>query len=63
MARARASFKQADMVRAVKAALACGLEVVRTEISPDGRIILVHPAAAGAPVNYASDFDRFEAEL
>ena len=42
MARTPATFKQADLVRAVKAALACGLDVVRTEIAADGRIVLVH---------------------
>ena len=50
------------MVRAVKAARACGLEVVRTEIGPDGRIILVHNVDAGNGAR-ANDFDRWEAEL
>lgn len=42
MARTAATFKQADLVRAVKAARSCGLDVLRTEISADGRIVLVH---------------------
>ncbi|MDE1914891.1 MAG: hypothetical protein KGJ57_00100 [Sphingomonadales bacterium] len=42
VARAPSSFKQADLVRAVKAVQACGLDIVRTEISPDGRIIIHH---------------------
>lgn len=44
MAKTCATFKQADLVRAVKAARAAGLEIARTEIAPDGRIILVHHA-------------------
>ncbi|WP_416356356.1 hypothetical protein ACLNGM_20335 [Aureimonas phyllosphaerae] len=35
-------FRQADYVRAVKAAKAAELEIHRTEIHPDGRIVLVH---------------------
>jgi hypothetical protein len=46
MSRAPATFKQADLVRAVKAALAAGLVVERTEITRDGRIVLVHKADA-----------------
>lgn len=41
-------FRQADYVRAVKAAKAAELEIHRTEIHPDGRIVIVHrtePAA------------------
>jgi hypothetical protein len=44
MARTRSplKFKQADVTRAVKAALASGLRVLRTEVEPDGKIVLVH---------------------
>jgi hypothetical protein len=44
MSRVPATFRQSDLIRAVKAALACGLHVVRTEIGRDGRIVLVHAA-------------------
>lgn len=50
MARGPATFKQADLVRAVKAARTCHLNVVRTEISPDGKIILHHCDSA-EPLN------------
>lgn len=46
MSRGPATFKQCDVVRAVKAAHAAGLDVTRTEIGPDGRIVLVHKADA-----------------
>jgi hypothetical protein len=48
MPRASATFKQADVVRAVKAVRAAGLEVERTEIGRDGRIVLIHKADARA---------------
>ena len=60
MARTPATFKQADVVRAVKAARSCGLEVVRTEITADGRIVLVHHAENNSvPLN---DFDSWKAK-
>jgi hypothetical protein len=57
MARTPANFKQTDMVRAVKAALAAGLDVVRTEISPDGTIRLIHSDCSPVP---ASPFDEWK---
>jgi hypothetical protein len=48
MPRASATFKQADVVRMIKAARAAGLEVARTEIAPDGRIVLVHKSEPSA---------------
>jgi hypothetical protein len=55
MSRTVATFKHADVVRAVKAARAVGLDVVRTEIAPDGRIVLVHRADASPAL--ASPYD------
>lgn len=54
----RAHFRQADLTRAVRAARAGGLAVVRTEIEPDGRIVLIHAAAAEPP---ATPFDEWRA--
>ena len=49
-----ASFRQADVRRAWAAARKDGKEVVRTEIRPDGRIVLVHKAdVAIAPADAA----------
>jgi hypothetical protein len=38
----RAAFRQVDLTRAVKGAIAGGLPVVRSEISSDGSIRLWH---------------------
>jgi integrase len=43
---ARPTFRQSDLVRAIRASHKGGLEIARTEIDPDGRIILIHAAAA-----------------
>ena len=57
MSRAPSTFRQGDVTRAVKAARAAGLDVVRTEIDRDGRIVLVHKAdAAPAPVDEFSEW-------
>lgn len=62
MARRPATFKQDDLSRAVKAVRAAGLDVARTQILPDGTIVLIHTpeVTSTGPV---SDFDRYEAEL
>jgi len=58
--RGQLRFRQADLVRAVRAAKACGLDVVRTEIGTDGKIVLVHALdVAAAP---ASPFDEWKAK-
>lgn len=46
--RTAATFKQADFERAVKAARASGLDIYRTEVAKDGRIILVHQPIASS---------------
>jgi len=45
MSRARQHFRQTDVTKAIKAAVAAGLAAGRVEVSPDGHIIIV----AGAP--------------
>lgn len=42
----KAAFRQSDLTRAVKGAIAGGLPVVRSEISSDGSIRLWHTEAA-----------------
>lgn len=59
---ARPSFRQADLVRAIRATRKGGLEVARTEIDPDGRIILFHAApTAETEAAPASPFDAWKA--
>ena len=41
MGRARASFRQGDLARALRAARAAGAEVARVEIDRDGKLVLV----------------------
>jgi hypothetical protein len=60
VARTSATFKQADLVRAVKAVRAAGLSVTATQIAPDGTIRLIHTESTART---SSDYDRFEAEL
>lgn len=40
----RATFTQAELTRAIKAAKAAGMAVTRCEIAPDGRIVLSEAA-------------------
>jgi hypothetical protein len=59
MARTPPTFKQADLVRALKAARASGLAVMRTEISPDGRIIIHHSNTG--PIEPEDEFEAWRA--
>jgi len=55
--RAKAAFKQIDVTRAVRGALAGGVPVTRTEITPDGRIVVFHDQPAPRPGNL---FDQWK---
>lgn len=57
---ARPSFRPTDLARAIRACRKGGLEIARTEIDPDGRIILFH-ASAAAEAAPASPFDAWKA--
>ena len=46
MAHARAIFRKADLRRAVEAVIAAGQTVVRVEVDPNGKIVIV---TAGEP--------------
>lgn len=62
MPRARSTFKLADVTRAIRAVEAAGKDVVRTQILPDGTIVLIHGPEVTS-IGPVSDFDRLEAEL
>ena len=44
MARAPSVFKQQDITRAIKGAVAAGVEIARIEIAKDGRIVIITAA-------------------
>lgn len=52
-----AVFHQIDVTRAIRGALASGLPVSRTEIMPDGRIVVFHDQPAARP---NSPFDQWK---
>jgi hypothetical protein len=56
MPRGQCTFRQSDVTRAVKAVVAAGVGVVRVEINPDGKIVIV----AGSPVRDDQDRNRNE---
>lgn len=56
----RAVFRQSDVTRAQKATIAAGLTVARTEIAPDGRIVIYHDAPA--PDDNQSPYEKWRAE-
>lgn len=47
----KAAFRQSDLTRAVKGAIAGGLPVVRSEITRDGNIRLWHTGHESEPEN------------
>lgn len=59
MARGPATFKQVDITRALRAVKAAGLDVVRTEIGADGKIVLHHSEVSSEP---ATPFDEWKAK-
>lgn len=55
MSNRAASFKQIDVTRAAKGALAAGLDVVRMEIDRDGKIVIV--VGNGTATTEKNDWD------
>ncbi|MCD2324975.1 hypothetical protein LQ953_13205 [Sphingomonas sp. IC-56] len=55
----RAHFRPEHLTRALKAAAKAGCTIARSEIDPDGRIVLIHDRpGASAPEN---PFDAWQA--
>jgi hypothetical protein len=61
MSRGPQKFRQTDIVKAVKATKAAGLNVLRIEINPDGKIVVVpgHVGASADPVD-VNEWDSVE---
>jgi hypothetical protein len=57
MARAPSTFRQQDVTRAIRAAIAAGVDIARIEVAKDGRIIIV-TAADTEPKAEANEWDR-----
>jgi hypothetical protein len=58
MARGPSMFRQTDLTRALKAALAAGLDVARCEIEANGKIIIVtSPEVSPGP---RTKFDKWK---
>jgi hypothetical protein len=55
MARAPAAVRQQDVVRAIRAAKAAGVEIQRIEIARDGRIVIITAAEAEQQISTPLD--------
>ena len=51
MARAPSTFRQQDVTRAIKAAVAAGVHIARIEVDKAGRIVIVASKNTGVPEN------------
>ena len=55
MTRAPSTFRQQDVTRAIRAAIAAGVDIARIEVAKDGRIVIV---TGGADPAVQDDLDR-----
>lgn len=58
MSRGPATFKQADVTRAVRGTVAAGVEVQRIEIDQSGKIVVVAGKPERVPVSNINDWDE-----
>jgi hypothetical protein len=61
MARPPTTFRQADVTKAVKAARSAGVDIVRVELTKDGRIVIVTAEAHPAVHDLDRELAEFEA--
>jgi hypothetical protein len=59
MTRAASPFRQADVTRAIKGAVAAGVDIARVEIDRTGKIVIV----TGKPLDATSPQDELNREL
>jgi hypothetical protein len=55
MPRAASTFRQNDLTRAVKGAVAAGVKIAQVEINKDGKIILIAENGDRQPIKPASE--------
>lgn len=60
MARRPLTFRQQDLVRALKGAKAVGIEVARIEIDKSGKIVIVTGNTMGEHDNTCNEWDEFD---
>ena len=63
MARGKLRFRQTDVTRAIKAAVAAGIDVARVEIDKEGKIVIVaaEPDSEGVEVGLDRELREWEA--
>jgi hypothetical protein len=57
MSRGRHRFRQSDVSKAVRGAIAAGLEVAGVEVDGDGRIRVIVGSPPTAPDRHANEWD------
>jgi hypothetical protein len=57
MSRDPCTFKQSDMVRAIKAAVAAGVEIARVEVDKEGKIVII-AGKPGEQIGEGNEWDR-----
>jgi len=62
MGRRAASFTASDVIRAVKATVAAGLDVSRVEVQPDGTIAIITKEQAAEDHRNLSPLDQWKAK-
>jgi hypothetical protein len=58
MTRASAPFRQADVTRAIKGAVAAGVDISRIEIDAAGKIVIVPGKPTEVPATPVDELDR-----
>ena len=58
MARAPSTFRQADVTKAVKAVRSAGVDIVRVEVTRDGKIVIITTAEADLERPEQNSWDR-----
>ena len=58
MARAPSTFRQADVTKAVKAVRSAGVDIVRVEVTKDGKIVIITAPATAPNQAEGNEWDR-----